>query len=240
MCSFCGIPRGNKRETLDPPKRHEGFSLTNQKNYSPRPFLGAAPLERELELFLLVVPLDLDGVLLRLETVLLLLFEGALRFTALLLLFDEELRFTELLLLLVVLPLEDVDFLVVVCLFTELFLVFPKRFDTELLPLDFVTEPLLEDPTLLELPDRLMSLDAFPLLAVPFVVLLLLTELLPLLAMSFRPKLELLFLLATPLVVFLDTDELLFTFRLELLRELMLLLLLSPDLLTAVFLLLAL
>jgi len=94
--------------------------------------------------------LDLDGVFLLLEAVLLLLFEGALRFTALLLLFDEELRFTELLLLLVVLPLEAVDFLVEVCLFTELFLLFPERFDTERLPFDFAIEPLLEDPTLLE------------------------------------------------------------------------------------------
>lgn len=48
---------------------------------------------------------------------------------------------------------------------------------------------------------------------------LLLTELLPLLAMSLRPKFELEFLLATPLVVFLDTAELLLTFPLELLLE---------------------
>ena len=97
-----------------------------------------------------------------LEAVLLLFVEGALRFVALLLLLDEELRFTELLLLLVVLPLEAVDFLVVDCLCAELFLTDPERLDTDVLDLDFETVPLLDEPTLLELPERLMSLDAFP------------------------------------------------------------------------------
>jgi len=194
-----------------------------------------------------VVPLDLDGVLLLLLAVRLLLFEGVLRFTALLflfeeellltellLLFDEELRFTELFLLLDDATLELVDLRVVVCLFNEpLRLLVVVRFVT-VFDLDLETFPLLDDPTLFELPERLMSLDA-----VPLVVLLLLTELFPLFAMSLRPKFELLFLLATPLVVFLDTDELLFTFplELELLRELMLLLLPLSALLTAVFLL---
>lgn len=197
-----------------------------------------------------MVPLDLDGVLLLLLAVRFLLFEGALRFTALLflfdeallfaellLLFDEELRFTVLFLLLDEATLELVDLRVVVCLFTEPFrLLVVVRFVT-VFDLDLETFPLLDDPTLLELPERLMSLDA-----VPLVVLLLLTELFPLLAMSFLPKVALSFLFTTPLDVFLDTDALLFTFPLELalLRELIVLLLPLLVLLTAVFLLLGL
>lgn len=234
MCSFCGIHRGKKK---NPPSLYELRGvLTNQpKNYSPRPFLGADPLERELELFLLFVALDLDGVLLLLDAVLLLFVEGALRFVALLLLLDEELRFTELFLLLVVLTLELVDFRVVVCLFKEPFLLLEERFVTVLFDLEIL--PLFDDPTLFELLERLMSLDAFPL-----VVFLLLTELLFLLAMSFLPKVELLFLLDTSLDVFLDTDALFFTFplELELLLELIVLLLPLSALLTAVFLLLGL
>jgi hypothetical protein len=121
-----------------------------------------------------VVPLDLDGVLLLLLAVRLLLFEGVLRFTALLflfeeellliellLLFDEELRFTELFLLLDEATLELEDFRVVDCLFTEPLLLLEERLVTVLFDLEML--PLLDDPTLFELPERLMSLDAFPL-----------------------------------------------------------------------------